>query len=760
MGEDLVINPEDLVGLTDAEILKLVDHDWIALLEPVQVFLEDLWHSIETAFFDVVGKIWDKLVKMKDTIVGWFLVIKDWIKEKVTPIVSEVWGWLKAEGAKIWVWIKEEVGNVWDWIGKEVGKLWGLLEPWLQDIWGKITEKAVWVWDKIRPGLDELKGKVDDIVPGIASTISEINKWFSDEFIDPFIDWLVKLPANLWKELLRELADIWNRIVHAFTRGTPENKIAWYIAEGALAAMLGALAALAPAAITGATAWIGRVILSASRAFGAFFTALFSRISGWILAALPAIGAFAKAIGPTFLKWLATNWTGLATPLAVIGLEAAGLMDDLVRKFVTPLFVKMFDWAEQLGPVSPTSGKSVIEPLTGMIEITIGGLATMTLAGETLGTWKHIGMGHLSAMIYDLTNYKVLTAAFVGVLAGIYIKTPLTYYYNKIARPNIPDERTLLQLAGEYAITREEFNEGMAYQGYDDEWIPKLFELADRPLTPRLFTQIASVGILDDKLIDRELRNARYNELTIPYLKTWLQRVSTGELRTLMVGVAMTRYKEGLDNDSTLENNLMALGVEKALMPKYLFAAQLSYLTDYQNDLIAYYKDAYHRRDIEEPEFRSNLIRSGLLPERIDLAIDRERIKRLAAPKAAVPEEISIQFDTIRDRRSKLLITRDQEIEALIALGKELPYAIAIADNDDVKVAEKAVVVIPKPVPLYETEEGKIRVDTIRRLRRQRQITPEEEQQALVALEMPAPLAKAIVDNDEIRLRKETGSET
>jgi hypothetical protein len=86
-------------------------------------------------------------------------------------------------------------------------------------------------------------------------------------------------------------------------------------------------------------------------------------------------------------------------------------------------------------------------------------------------------------------------------------------------------------------------------------------------------------------------------------------------------------------------------------------------------------------------------------------------------------------------------------------------FRSAIADNDDAALAERAVVAAPAPVPAYETEEGKIRVDTIRRLRRQRQISLEDELASLTELEMPQSLAQAISDNDELRLRKETASE-
>jgi hypothetical protein len=53
-------------------------------------------------------------------------------------------------------------------------------------------------------------------------------------------------------------------------------------------------------------------------------------------------------------------------------------------------------------------------------------------------------------------------------------------------------------------------------------------------------------------------------------------------------------------------------------------------------------------------------------------------------------DEVKIETDTVRRRRRKNLITRDQEIKALLDLGWDTHYATAAADNDDIRLAEKA----------------------------------------------------------------------
>lgn len=60
--------------------------------------------------------------------------------------------------------------------------------------------------------------------------------------------------------------------------------------------------------------------------------------------------------------------------------------------------------------------------------------------------------------------------------------------------------------------------------------------------------------------------------------------------------------------------------------------------------------------------------------------------------KTRVPteEEVKIETDTIRRKRRKNLISRVQELDQLLALGWDPAYANAAADNDDIRLAEKA----------------------------------------------------------------------
>jgi hypothetical protein len=427
--------------------------------------------------------------------------------------------------------------------------------------------------------------------------------------------------------------------------------------------------------------------------------------------------------------------------------------------FIMPATQAIFDWAEAQGQVNPSTGKSAATALSKVASFTIGGLTAMTIAGELLHPLKQMGLGNVAAMLYDFINYKALTAAFMGVLALVYVQKPLTYYYQRIARPNIPNEQHLGAMLEQRIIPSSEYRENMTWAGYPDAWIEKIEGALYRPMTPYMLRSLAEAGLLDDDLLEHSLNQAGYDDTSKPYIKRMMANLASSALAAVSSSTAMTRYQEGFDDETALRKNLSALGVADSMLDRFAFAAQLKYLYDYQSDLKVYFIDLYHRREIEEPELRTSLVEAGLSPERLDLVVSQQRIKRLAPSRPAEDPAVAVQLDTIRDRRKKSLITREQEIAQLVGLGKELSYATAVADNDDVAMTPAGTVVALVEVPKYETEAGKIQVDTIRRLRRSAAISATDELAALTALEMPLVLAQAIVDNDELRIRKSAGTE-
>ena len=169
-------------------------------------------------------------------------------------------------------------------------------------------------------------------------------------------------------------------------------------------------------------------------------------------------------------------------------------------------------------------------------------------------------------------------------------------------------------------------------------------------------------------------------------------------VRSGRIGVARTRFKEGFTTREQFIEELRLLRVSDEELELELAAAELDYATDYLRDLIAAYRDAVRKGHISIDQYRDRLTEFGLVPERVAGYMLREiaRLKPEEIPTVIAPPKPyyetdagKVEVDTIRRQRRKLKITRDQEIAALLETGMPIDQATSIADNDDVRLAEK-----------------------------------------------------------------------
>lgn len=169
-------------------------------------------------------------------------------------------------------------------------------------------------------------------------------------------------------------------------------------------------------------------------------------------------------------------------------------------------------------------------------------------------------------------------------------------------------------------------------------------------------------------------------------------------VRSGRIGVARTRFKEGFTDEARFIKELKLLRVSDEELDLELAAARLDYATDFLSDLIAGYRDAVRKGNISLDQYRDRLTELGLVPERIAGYMLREvaRLKPetvatvIAPPKPYYETDAGrVVVDTIRRHRRKLLISRDQEIAALLEIGMPVDQSTAIANNDEVRLAEK-----------------------------------------------------------------------
>jgi hypothetical protein len=311
-----------------------------------------------------------------------------------------------------------------------------------------------------------------------------------------------------------------------------------------------------------------------------------------------------------------------------------------------------------------------------------------------MGLFKQVGLGTVAAMLYDVTNFRTLTASFMTALATVYIVRPVTYYYNNIARPNIPREADVMRLAGEYAIDKATFMELMGYHGYPEYWADRLYELCDTPARYFALRAIADTGYWDEDFFEFELRNSGYNERTIPILKDMLRRYSKGEAKGYGLATVIKRYREGLIDESQFKMELGVLGIPKEKHDLFKFVADLEYQYDFASDMIAAYREQLRRGMIDTGTFRQQLLSLGIRPDKVEAYVLREEARQFKPPKtkpevAPVPfyltDEGSVRMKAEIEAFRRGLIDAPELYARLINLQLEPSLAEAYVDYEVIK---------------------------------------------------------------------------
>jgi hypothetical protein len=157
---------------------------------------------------------------------------------------------------------------------------------------------------------------------------------------------------------------------------------------------------------------------------------------------------------------------------------------------------KAIELAKKLVPSAPEKGEEVENRIIELAKFGAVALGGMTGLSMVVSTLSRIGLGHLSAIIYDFTGYKYITGAIMGVLALCAYKQPLTYYYNSLFQPYLPSLHDALAALGEGAISDEDFKHILKYNGIPEKYFPWYKELSDRPPSGFMLRYLAEAEIV------------------------------------------------------------------------------------------------------------------------------------------------------------------------------------------------------------------------------------------------------------------------
>ena len=327
-----------------------------------------------------------------------------------------------------------------------------------------------------------------------------------------------------------------------------------------------------------------------------------------------------------------------------------GWLFDAITGAVSNFWDGVMGFFNRFIPATPDKAAGMVPGLLSLGAVAVGGLGLMTIGGELLHPLKQLGLGNIAAMVGDVINYRVISAAIVGALVGAALTIPLRAYYNALFRPRIPEVRELDGLVAHYALVapsqrRElaqtpeglrqlkelnvaEYKRLGAYSGYTDETLDKLAEVAWSPPPWRILQAIARDGTYDERMFRLLLVDARYEPEVIEIMLDMLRRTAQGVVQAAGSGRALQRYSDGLTDRAGLMQELQTLGYASDKLPGLQVLADLERQTDTAAEMVTAWRSALTAQRVTEGEFRGGLQAVGIQAERIDLYILQDRVRR------------------------------------------------------------------------------------------------------------------------------------
>lgn len=511
---------------------------------------------------------------------GWSDIIGQIVRAIVSPI----------ESAFRWIWdnIMAPAINV---------ALRGLV--WIAD---RVVAILTPVWEGIKAFLGGLIAGARAIIDTIWSTLTSV--W----------EWIKGIGGLIWSKLVEFGGIVWEKIMSG---------VQW-------------LGSAVRAWIDGILNKLGEVWRGFVAAFEGVWRILsdvFARVGGVIAGAIAEIG---KHIGGAF-KWV---WENLLVPAG----NAVRSALEIILKPIFAVFEKIYETiinlAQGFAPITPDRGEAAGRAILKVLGTAVLGLGAMTVVGEAVPYVKHLGLGHISAMLYDMSGYKLIIGAMVGALAFVTIKQPFTYQMNALFRPVLPDRGSLMDAYNREIITKKDFYSLMAFHGYSDKNIDIFEKLTYTPMTHFMLAAVARAGYHDAQLCEKSLTQLGFRPEVRAALMGMYAAEAAFDVRGQFGATILTRFARGQIMAADLDGSLKALGYPKALREKLTSAAyhyRSNYLTE---EYVESIRVAFRQGEIDEETAAILISEAAIAPEVVQQLLSADRIRKREVREKTREEEI------------------------------------------------------------------------------------------------------------------------
>src|SRR3990167_9034761 len=565
--EDQISQVLNFVSQSADWILSRLDSNWPNLKNNIYNFLRNLsgyaierWQDFQWVVFQFQVISLSTLNNMWGYLSFYYAALV----ERILPLVAESFGLI---GGKVQQYAEAAISFFFGGIGSQaLGALtgfFGAAGKWLTDIGGKVWDAVSGWFTAVGGGLDKIQLRID---AALASFFTPAGTFFSQLAVG-----IAAATSAAWSTT----GDLWQRF-------------SGKIADGSTV-----------------------VLTSLTSASLSIQTALTNQISGLST----NVSGFLDTWISKFFGWISDNfttrWAGFSPP-------AQDDKPTLLEWVFAQMFSRLNASIEAAvtavtgaGAINIASSETIARGMISTGGAVFVGLSAMTLARELLHPLKQLGLGNLAAVIFDLTDYKALTGAFLGVLSAVYIKQPLTYLYNSMARATLPNLASLTAMAGEYSLApagdlqaeiqnpsllpavyasnKAAFLAGGKYHGYTDAWLSRMYELADTPERYFPLRAIADSGDYDEPYFVTALVNSGYNPGTVLKLLGMLKRMALADVKGQYGGAAIKAYVNGLASEAQLRDSLDDQGYSAAVIDKLVRQAVEAKRVDNSLDLIQFW---------------------------------------------------------------------------------------------------------------------------------------------------------------------------
>lgn len=571
----------------------------------------------------------------------------------------------------IFDWIANAInaisGTVTSWIDWAVRSLGGTVTSWISWLWGEIGERFAEV-------LSRLRGITGDIGDWISDTIGDLRSWISlsiSSIVGSLGTWfsqqlsqISSLFEGFGSTLSAWFNDLWGNIAGYFSSldSRLEGWFTWQMDQFVL-----------------------RVLLPMATWWDLFLLKLFD-VPSWIGGLLDGVAAWLAedvpgssprwegimdGIGRWFYYWFGWyigQWIEDPAKQAVHTVQAGlGWVGDWFTGVFETFMEAIMGLVEQIGPTNPSTAVGSYSAMARVGMLSLGGLAAMTIAGETLNPISHLGLGHISAMIYDMTNYKLITGVFMGALTIAMLKQPLTYYFNQVFRPLILEPRDFQELMSRDAFRHPELlqepelttsiqqltgGQGTAWEaqmigfyGYPAEYHGLFRELSHARLGYFALAGIARTGFWDEDWFIEALSRTGYSVTAREALLVMYQeQVKYARQQPVMYHLRRLA-REGYYTIDQVKEILAEVNAMESLDDIRVRAMALEQEYETFDMALDISLRAFSRGVIQEKECRDNLSGLNIPRALIDVHLTREKLGIIRRISWTPPEQApSMQY--------------------------------------------------------------------------------------------------------------------